>query len=683
MLDDDPIPFADVPEEPPARRVEEPRRGRASGPEPEPPRPPKRRWTRFVPFVLIVAASLVHGWAIWRGLGGREGIDGAWVPWRDDHPLYFHSALATRAFLSQSGTTAGYDPAFMSGYPKSVVFPASSTLPELALWAFGGERPERAFKLYILLAAAAAPWLVACAGWIQGMGRTAVAAAVLLFVGYVWTDWPINYVGFGMLPYFVAAPTCLVAAGMFGRFVDVGGFGRWLAAALLCSAAFLMHLTAGMLVAPAGALAYLGVWIARRRGGHGLPISRHLGVWTVPIVVLALNAFWWAPALWLGSTKGESGFAFFHPEGSLARITQLFTSEAPAELILLGLGLPGLMVLATKGLGRGLALAGVAAAGWFWAYTAADVRALDFLQPGRHTFALYSALAVASGAAFSAGLERLRPGVGATGAEAVHLDCWAMLAAVLIGIRILGTPAAASIRARVLTEPTFLSSQPPPRFFWILKRFQENVKPGERVLYEEGGEDVPGAPDPFGGGRFTGLLPWKTGAELIGGPYLKAALKANFTQFGGDALFGRKGWDRPFFEKYARLYRPSYILCWTPHARRFCRENPDLATVLDDDGTLLFARIAGYGGDAIRGSAKVEATPGRLVVREMVPDLDGCVVLRYHSVPSLQAQPAAPVDAEYAEEDPVPFIRVRPAAGASEVTLEMAPPIRGPWSSSR
>lgn len=654
MSDDDPIPFEDEPSKPPAR------------------------WCRFIPFVLIAAAGLGHGWAIWRGMGGAAGIGDEWVPWRDDHPLYFHSALVTRSFLSQSWTTAGYDPSFMAGYPKSVVFPASSTLPELSVWAFGGDRPERAFKLYILLAAAAAPWIVAIAAWVFGIGRLGAAAAVLLFLGYVWTDWPINYVGYGMLPYFVAAPTCLVAAGLFGRFVDEGGFGRWLAAALACSAAFLMHLTAGMIVAPAGAAAYLGVWWSRRRRGEGLPATRHLGVWSVPVVVLALNAFWWVPALWLSSTKGESAFAFVHPEGSLARITQLFTSEAPAELILIGLGLPGLVLLSRRSLGRGLVLAGLAAAGWFWAYTAADVRSLDFLQPGRHTFALYSALAVASGAVVASGLARLRPKPGARGTEAVRLDRWAVLAAVLIGMRILGTPAWASVRARALSAPpTFLSSRPPPRFFWILQHFRDFVKPGERVLYEEGGEDVPGVPDPFAGGRFSGLLAWKTGAELIGGPYLKSAVKANFTQFGGGKLFGRADWDRSFFEKYARLYRPTFIVCWSPHARRFCRDNPELISILDDDGALIFGRVNGFAGEAIRGSAKVEASPGRLVVREMTPDLDGAVILRYHSVPSLRAHPAVPVDEEFAEGDPVPFIRIKPVAGASEVTLEMASPLRG------
>ena len=76
--------------------------------------------------------------AIYLGMGGAEGLGSPWPLAKHDHPLYFHSALVTRAFLRQSGTTAGYDPSFMAGYAKSVIFPASSTLPELAVFLFGG-----------------------------------------------------------------------------------------------------------------------------------------------------------------------------------------------------------------------------------------------------------------------------------------------------------------------------------------------------------------------------------------------------------------------------------------------------------------------------------------------------------------------------------------------------------------
>ncbi len=162
--------------------------------------------------------------------------------------------------------------------------------------------------------------------------------------------------------------------------------------------------------------------------------------------------------------------------------------------------------------------------------------------------------------------------------------------------------------------------------------------------------------------------------ELIGGPYLHAALKANFTQFGEGTLFGKSDWDREHFVKYARLYRPRAILCWSPRARRFCRSNPELITILDDDGAVLIGTVHGFEGDTIAGAAHVAAEPGRLHVRAMSPGVDGSIVLRYHSVPSLRARPPIPLDPRFEEEDPVPFIGLRPPPGTSEVDLEMIAP---------
>jgi hypothetical protein len=210
----------------------------------------------------------------------------------------------------------------------------------------------------------------------------------------------------------------------------------------------------------------------------------------------------------------------------------------------------------------------------------------------------------------------------------------------------------------------------------VVDRVARYVKPGERLLYEEGGKDLPRIPDPYRRGRFSGLLPQRMGVELIGGPYLHAALTTNFTQFGEGRLVGRADWDRDFFVRYARLYRPSAILCWSPHARKFCRENPDLIRILEDDGILLLGRVEGFGGDTIRGQARVEASPGRLRVTGMVPDLDGSVVLRYHFVPCLTTRPSVACEPEFQEEDPVPFIRLRPPPGMSDVELRMAFPGR-------
>jgi hypothetical protein len=670
--------------------------------------------TRGKAFWLCVVAAIafLHGWAIWWGLGGWEGLSNGWPLWRDDHPLYFHSALVTRSFLKASWTTAGYDPSFMAGYAKSVVFPASSTLPEVAVAAFGGQRPEYAYKLYVLISAAAVPLLVALAAFWWRQSPFAIAVSVLFYLLYVWIDYPINYVEMGMVPYFLGIPVALVAAAAVEQYLSRGGLLRWLTASCLSSLAFLVHLTTAMVLVPTVLASYVAWILASGDNGgtrdrerslrHAGPtdvasrprVRRHIGLWLIPLVVLAGNAFWWWPGIWLASTKGPSGFAFAHPEGVVARFLQIIFVASPIQAILLALGLPGLFLLTRRSRSDGWALLGFAAAGLFWGYLAGAFRSLDFLQPGRHTYALFSALAMAAGTAS----DELRRRLAAAGGVVDRLDRWVLAGAALVAIRVLGFPLidlppelnrvvarlaaelnlrvpspglVSSLRGRLFFGEPFLSSKPSARLHWVFDRIQRHLKRGERLLYEEGGFAVPGTPDPYGGGRFSGLLPERTGVELLGGPYLHASLMTNFTQFGEGKLFGRKNWDREFFVRYAKLYRPAAILCWTPHARRFCKENPDLVRILDDDGSLLFGRVIGFEGWFISGSGEVEAEPGRIRLRNLTPDLDGAVVLRYHSVPGLVTQPSVASEPDHREDDPVPFLRLRPTAGAKEVVIDL------------
>jgi hypothetical protein len=690
--DSETIPFADTDLPGAARAL-----GRDSGRlRPRGVREQSARSTRLGPTLLrllIVGVCSAHGLAIWQGLGGLTGITNGWPLWRDDHPLYYHSALVTRSFLKSTWTTAGYDPSFMAGYAKSVVFPSSSTLPEVVVAAFGGDRPELAYKVYVFVAAAIVPWLVvlACALWKVSRGGTLVA--VVLDLLYIWTDFPVNYVTFGMLPYFVAVPLALVATGVFVRFLNHGGASRWLESSVFLSMAFLCHLTTAMLFVPASAAAYVAaIFVAARRDRSsesvtsprqpqepGLKLAgvTHVAVWLIPIAILALNAFWWLPGIWLASTKGSSDFAFAHPEGVGRRLTQIVSTEAPVEVLLIGVGVPGLAVVMRRSRVAGWALLMFCASGVFWGYLAGGIRSLDFLQPGRHTYACFTALAVAGGAGVDEAARRLRGGRE----RRDHLDRWVFAGAAVIAIRLVVFPQPGSagliesVRSRVMGVEPFLSSRPSPRLLWVVDRVRRYVKPGSRLLYEEGGFGLPGVADPFQRGRFSGLLPERTGAELIGGPYLHASLEANFTQFGEGRLYGKGDWDRAHFVRYAQLYRPAAILCWSPHARRFCLESPDLVEILEDDGTVLIGKVLGFDGDFIKGGGRVTASGGRIRVEEMTPDLDGSLVLRYHSVPYLKASPSVAIEQEFHEDDPVPFIRLRPPAGTRSVELEMQLPI--------
>lgn len=617
---------------------------------------------------LTVLVCLLHSLAVWYGLGGLREIASDDPIARHDHPIMFHSARITPAFLRQSGTTAGYDPSFMAGYAKSIVFPQSSTLVEV-VFALGGQaRPALAYKLYVLISVAAIPWLVALAGWLWRLPAGAVAWAVPLFVIYVWTDFPINYAEFGMIAYLLGIPLSLVAVVAVDRYVKFGGRARWIAAAALCSLIVLVHLTSVMIVLPAAAVAYLfGINHGRYKRAL-MPARRHLGIWAIPLVVLVANAFWWWPGVRLAATKGASDFVFAHPEPVIARLAKIFVSEPKVEALLVIGGIIGLLVIARRVPGVAAALGTFLAAGFFWGYLAGARRELDFLQPGRHTYAFYTAATIAFGFGADRLVTLVRERIGSVLAIALGLIAIGAVSWWLGGDLVI------SVRHRVTGRHPFLSSRPTARQHWVVDHVRRHVKSGERLLYEEGGFDLPGIPDPYRGGRFSGLLPYyQPGIEVLGGPYLHAALKTNHTQFGEGKLFGVARWGRDHFVQSAKLYRPAAILCWSPWARRFCHENRDIVEILDDDGELLFGRVRGFGGATIRGTAEVQARPGRLRVIVSPSELDGTVVLRYHSVPSLQSEPETGLHPVQLPGDPVPFIGLKPPPGVWSIELKVVP----------
>jgi len=643
------------------------------GPPAAAPRPPAARRDRgaWVAPMLTVSLCVAHGILIFFAMGGREGLAGEWPILSLDHGIHYHHGLLTGQFLRMSGTTAGYDPYFMSGYPMSVVSGLSTTMPDLVMLATRwGVRPAVAYKAHVLACSALAPWLVAAAGLVWRRRAGVVLGSILLYLAYYWSDFPRIYAAMGMSTYLLSIPLGLLTVACLTAYLRRGGFGAWLATAATASAVFLVHVTSPLLVGPAGLLAYVVALVQSRREGRPFPASRHLGLGAILLVILAVNAFWWLPGYWLAATKGPSDYAFSHPEPVLGRLGRMAWDEAPIQAVSLGLGLIGLAALARRDPVAAAALGGFLAAGFGWGYLAGASRALDPLQPGRHTYACFSAACVAAGVGLAEILARLRSARGGG-----RLELWATAGFVLIGVRIFGMSCDYTVRRSVFGPAPFLSSAPAPRMLWLIDRLKAHTRPGERLLYEESGFAVGGLTDPYGDRHFSAILPETVGVEVIGGPYLHSTVTANFTQFGEGKLFGVKDWGRDRFVRYAGLYRPAAIACWSPKARSFCLANPDLVRVVEDDGTMLIGRVLGFEGATIRGQAEVEARPGRLVVRGLVPGPDGLVVLRYHATPCLVADPPVPIEGVTLEEDPVPFIGLR-ADSPGPITLRMAFPPR-------
>jgi hypothetical protein len=635
------------------------------------------RWASLLAWSFTVALASLHGLAIWLAMGGWEGLSQPWPLAHHDHPFHFHGAVSARHFFAQTGTNAGYDPSFMSGYAASALSNPSSTLASVVVGLFGARDPVLVYKLYVWLGAAIVPWLLAAAGILWRLPAGAIGIAVLLDLIYVWTDFPLSYVEFGMVAYFASVPLGLLTTAAVTVYLERGGPRRWLLAASTSSVLILVHITAPLVVAPALGLAYLVAAAGASRRGTPFSIGRHAGFWCLPLVALAANAFWWFPALQLTATKGGWDPSFTHPESVAGRLGQIVTTEAPIEVVLLA-GVP--LGLAAWGRRRPVAAVGLGtflAAGLFWGYLAGASRRLDPFQPGRQTYALYSAAALVAGIGAFEVAARVRS------AGAGRLDRWLAVAGILIGLRLFGPSLAGSVSGRLRGPEPFLSSRPTPRLRWIVAGVGAHVKPGTRLLYEEGGASSPGFPDIFRGDRYSGLLPYLTGVEMLGGPFLRVMVKENFTQFGEGKLFGMSGWGRDHFVRYAGLYRPGAILCWSAHARAFCRANPDLIRILEDDGVLMLGRVEGFDGGAVVGSAEVVAGPGRLEVKRLAAGVDGSVVLRYHSVPCLRTRPRVAWDAFRMEGDPVPFIRLKPPLRPVTLQLGFFPESPSPVAAAR
>ena len=149
----------------------------------------------------------------------------------------------------------------------------------------------------------------------------------------------------------------------------------------------------------------------------------------------------------------------------MARLVQIVTTEATVQSLMLALGLPGLLVLGRGDRVRGWALAGFCVSGFFWGYLAGGSKSLDFLQPGRHSYALFTGLALAAGAAAEELRVQLRVASATMGS--IRLYPWIILAALLVVARTVVLPGDngrclwEAVRVRIL--PASRSSRAGPR----------------------------------------------------------------------------------------------------------------------------------------------------------------------------------------------------------------------------
>ncbi|MBV8264740.1 MAG: hypothetical protein JO252_00185 [Planctomycetaceae bacterium] len=258
-----------------------------------------------------------------------------------DHAIHlYHGALGGR-FLREHGTTWGFDPFFMAGYPETPLWDSSSNLSILFQWLAGGDYSPLAYKLGLLACMILALGAIAVGTLAAGLGRWEAALATLLGWLYFWIGFPIALWRSGLFSFVLASAGLVLLLGLALRFDARPTPGRWGTLTATGTALFFAHVTAPIL-----ALGAMVGYLATTPRRHGRRWSAALALGAV--LVVAANLFWLTP-LW--RFRGIRTPAF----GFLSTDTAWFLRE-----FYLGGGVDGRVSLA-------LLILGVAGLATWWA----------------------------------------------------------------------------------------------------------------------------------------------------------------------------------------------------------------------------------------------------------------------------------------------------------------------------
>lgn len=659
---------------------------------PPSPAPPARRARPLAHLVLALALA-AQAWQVARLFPSLGSIVDPSTPVvMVDHAIHeYHGALGA-GFFRDRGTTWGYDPSFMAGYPETPIWDSSSNLAIAANLLAGGAGGYRPYKLAVAAVAVLGFAALLAGGRAAGLGVGEVAVAGVLAWAYFWVEQPVMFLRTGIFAFVGAGLGSALLLGLCAR-VDRGPdrWWAWVALAGTGSALLFAHVTAPILVGPGALAFYLAV--ARRHGR-----AWHLKVWGAVAWTVAANLVWLVP-MW--RFRGlRVGSALFLVSESPRFLWDYYTAaslDARVGLVLLllgGLGLVGwwrggrrAAAAAFGGSIAGLVL--LTGFGSLWEPT----RTLEPLR-FRLVFCLLLCPPAASTAVLGPGwlARRLGGGRGARAAVAAALVAgglaWAWLDPMFFR-------AAAGWLAHRRPLVVGVPAEARPLVDWI----RAETDPSARILFEDQLRLL--EPTDAESTHWTPLLPALLAPDerqFIGGLYQTAFIRHHRMAAFGDFTLG----DRPIDEwtpaqiaAYAERYNVGWVACWSPLSRFTFDRLPGATPVgrvprpatpgkppannehervaiarrggaeaarryiLEGESAYALYRLDRPRSYFLRGKGRlVAAGPDRVELADIEPDDQGVAVLSLHWMDAWRAEPAARIGPEPAAGDPVPFVRI-------------------------
>jgi hypothetical protein len=566
-----------------------------------------------------------------------------------DYPIHTHRVFLYRQGLTESAAPWGYDPAVAAG---QIAGPANDLgakplqvlgmlLPFLA--------PGAVVRLFLFLAVLTLP-----AGTLLACRRLNVARGdwpwiLLALLGPLWLYHNLlRFLYWGLVTFVAASYFAPYVLALLLSLLDRPRLRTYLLLCLASSLLFLIHILGPLPILPSLVLYGLAA--------RGLPARWRLAIAAVPLVVLLLNAFWFAP-FWLG--RGAQVIPFVTQEQpprrhlTYADWSELLGAFSPFNVAIAVFG--GVLaahgsILLYRRTGRRVALAFALAGSLTLAFRflGSFIPYAASMQPSRFLLPAVVLLALPVGVSLHRLSRGLRLPRGAAEAAAI---LFAITAAVWSG----------------RPDPLLLPPRPDPLADFV----EQRTTPEERLLVQTNPKIRSGPArtawewHPL---RYQSkILPLAFGRETIGSSY---PYSGDVVEFGRERLWGRRieDWDPP--ELRATLER--WGVAWV-----FTHSEPG-ATLMQDTlgvhgepvGHFLAFRVPGSPSRFEAGTGDVVARVNRFELSNLEAE-GGVVVLRYRYHPAWEAEPPVEIRRHPVPEEPSGFIALLDPP--SSVTLRFRP----------
>jgi hypothetical protein len=605
------------------------------------------------PLIVLGLLALVH-------LGSMF----FWFPVRDilsadpatscDNAYHYYQIYAAHQFMNDGHHLWGYNPYFMAGFPAGVVFDLDMKGAELYCHVLAGIGLPLAFKSYIVLSFVLFPFALYAAGRLLGFRGGEALVAVLL--GLLFWHWGRPLLGHfrwaGMHSYVLASYLSLLALALFVHFVDKSerpstrpAWGTWLVLVALVALACQVHPLSILLLAPGFATLYLVAF-------RSLSRRAHLMLWFGFALALAANADWIVPFLRFRHYKTASDY-WFQLRG-MKDIAFVYSRETSILFTLITvLGVTGLVRMWRHRRHVALSFGVTALCLFVAAFYGARIQPLANTEPGRYLVPFAFFLILPATSLLVPLLERLQGRIGRP-MMAVGIALTAALAPVL------------SLADNLFFDAHRMRAAVDPRFVALMADLRQHTTADARILFETPGGFY-NSSDLLYGGHLQALVPIYTNREVIGGPYPVNFMVHAAIDFKNGLLLDRplRDWSEADVRHFVDTYNVGWVVCWSATSRATFDALPELAHVQGDFDRFRVYEIDRPHSFVLLGGGQARAGYNRIEVDGAAGDE---VVLKYHWLESLRAEPPVPLSREPVPGDPIGFIKLRPQ-GYSHIVI--------------